>query len=33
MQRGWPDADLEKLASGNFVRAFEAVEKARRPAA
>jgi membrane dipeptidase len=32
MQRGWPDADLEKLASGNFVRAFAAVEKARKPA-
>jgi membrane dipeptidase len=31
MQRGWPDADLEKLASGNFVRAFEAVENARKP--
>jgi membrane dipeptidase len=32
MQRGWPDADLEKLASGNFVRAFQAVEKVRKPA-
>jgi membrane dipeptidase len=30
MQRGWPDADLEKLASRNFVRAFQAVEKARK---
>ena len=32
MRRGWPDADLEKLASGNFVRVFEGVEKARAPA-
>jgi membrane dipeptidase len=32
IQRGWPDADLEKLASGNFVRVFEGVEKARKPA-
>jgi membrane dipeptidase len=30
MRRGWPDADLEKLASGNFVRVFQAVEKARK---
>jgi membrane dipeptidase len=28
MQRGWSDADLEKLASGNFVRVFGAVEGA-----
>jgi hypothetical protein len=31
MQRGWSDADLEKLASGNFVRVFQAVERAQKP--
>ena len=31
MQRGWTETDLEKLASGNFVRVFESVEKARKP--
>jgi membrane dipeptidase len=33
MQRDWTDADLEKLASANFVRVFESVEKARKPPA
>ncbi|MDE2363381.1 MAG: dipeptidase [Hyphomicrobiales bacterium] len=29
MRRNWPDAHLRKLASGNFLRVFRAVEKAR----
>lgn len=30
IRRGWRDRDLRKLASGNFLRAFRAVEKAAR---